>query len=109
MTISGATAPPDVWILEVANGASWRPGSDARAGRPGAQAAVVVDPQRDVAQYLAFAQENDLRITHVFLTHLHADFLAGHLELRDRTGATICLGANAKAEYAFGRWVTATP
>lgn len=63
--------------------------------------AVVVDPQRDIEQYLAFAQAHDLRITHVFLTHLHADFLAGHLELRDRTGATICLGAAAKAEYPF--------
>ena len=49
--------------------------------------AAVVDPQRDVQQYLAFAQEHGLRITHVVLTHLHADFLAGHLELRDRTGA----------------------
>ena len=38
---------------------------------------------------------------HVFLTHLHADFVAGHLELRDRTGATIYLGAAAKAEYPF--------
>ncbi len=63
--------------------------------------AAVVDPQRDVAQYLAFAQEHDLRITHVFLTHLHADFLAGHLELRNRTGAVICLGAQATAEYTF--------
>src|SRR5262245_31206264 len=63
--------------------------------------AAVVDPQRDIAQYLAFAQERNLRITHVFLTHLHADFLAGHLELRDRTGATICLGAGASAEYPF--------
>ncbi len=62
--------------------------------------AVVVDPQRDVEQYLAFAREHELRITHVFLTHLHADFLAGHLELRDRTGAIICLGAEASAEYA---------
>lgn len=63
--------------------------------------AAVVDPQRDVEQYLAFAQEHGLRITHVILTHLHADFLAGHLELRDRTGAAICLGAKASAEYAF--------
>ena len=63
--------------------------------------AAVVDPQRDVQQYLAFAQEHGLRITHVVLTHLHADFLAGHLELRDRTGATVCLGAKATAEYAF--------
>ena len=63
--------------------------------------AAVVDPQRDIDGYLAFAAEHDLAIRHVFLTHLHADFLAGHLELRDRTGATIYLGAAAKAEYAF--------
>ena len=62
--------------------------------------AAIVDPQRDIEQYLAFAKEHDLHITHVFLTHLHADFLAGHLELRHRTGAAICLGAQAKAEYA---------
>jgi hydroxyacylglutathione hydrolase len=63
--------------------------------------AAVVDPQRDIDQYLAFARERDLRIAHVLLTHLHADFIAGHLELRDRVGATIYLGAAAKAEYAF--------
>jgi hydroxyacylglutathione hydrolase len=63
--------------------------------------AAVVDPQRDVDQYLAFAAEHGLRIEHVFLTHLHADFIAGHLELRDRVGAKIYLGAAAKAEYSF--------
>jgi len=63
--------------------------------------AAVVDPQRDVDQYLAFAAEHGLRIEHVFLTHLHADFVAGHLELRDRANATIYLGAAAKAEYPF--------
>jgi hydroxyacylglutathione hydrolase len=63
--------------------------------------AAVVDPQRDIDQYVAFAGEHGLRIAHVFLTHFHADFLAGHLELRDRTGATIYLGASAKAEYGF--------
>jgi glyoxylase-like metal-dependent hydrolase (beta-lactamase superfamily II)/rhodanese-related sulfurtransferase len=62
--------------------------------------AVVVDPQRDVDRYLAFAKEHGLAIRHVFLTHFHADFLAGHLELRDRTGAAIYLGGAAKAEYA---------
>ncbi len=65
--------------------------------------AAVVDPQRDVDQYLAFAAEHGLTIRHVLLTHLHADFLAGHLELRDRAGATIYLGARAEAEYAFTR------
>ena len=63
--------------------------------------AVVVDPQRDTDQYLAFASEHGLKIKDVFLTHLHADFVAGHLELRDRAGATIHLGAAAKAGYSF--------
>jgi len=63
--------------------------------------AAVVDPQRDTDQYVAFAAEHGLKIKHVFLTHLHADFVAGHLELRDRVGAKIYLGAAAKAAYAF--------
>ena len=63
--------------------------------------AAVIDPQRDVEQYLADAVEHGLEIRHVFLTHLHADFVAGHLELRDRTGAAIHLGAKAATEYAF--------
>jgi glyoxylase-like metal-dependent hydrolase (beta-lactamase superfamily II) len=63
--------------------------------------AAVVDPQRDTDQYIAFAAEHKLKIRHVFLTHLHADFVAGHLELRDRVGAAIYLGAAAKAAYAF--------
>jgi len=63
--------------------------------------AAVVDPQRDIEQYLAFAAAHHLTIKHVFLTHLHADFIAGHLELRDRVGAVIYLGAKATAEYAF--------
>ena len=63
--------------------------------------AAVVDPQRDVHQYLEFAGERQLRIAHVFLTHFHADFVAGHLELRDATGATIYLGRTASAEYPF--------
>jgi glyoxylase-like metal-dependent hydrolase (beta-lactamase superfamily II)/rhodanese-related sulfurtransferase len=64
-------------------------------------AAAVVDPQRDVEQYLAFAAERRLRIEHVLLTHLHADFVAGHLELRNRVGARIYLGRSASAEYPF--------
>ncbi|MGB7728711.1 MAG: MBL fold metallo-hydrolase, partial [Candidatus Acidiferrum sp.] len=63
--------------------------------------AAVVDPQRDVDMYLNFAAERNLQIKHVFLTHLHADFIAGHLELRNRAGATIYLGAKAQAEYRF--------
>jgi rhodanese-related sulfurtransferase/glyoxylase-like metal-dependent hydrolase (beta-lactamase superfamily II) len=63
--------------------------------------AIVVDPQRDIQQYLADADSCGLSIRHVFLTHFHADFIAGHLELRDRCGAIIHLGARAAAEYPF--------
>jgi hydroxyacylglutathione hydrolase len=63
--------------------------------------AIIVDPQRDIQQYLADAETYGLQIRHVFLTHFHADFVAGHLELRDRCGATIHLGSRAHAEYAF--------
>ncbi len=61
----------------------------------------VVDPQRDVGRYLEAAERTGCQIRHVFLTHLHADFIAGHLELRDRVGAVIHLGGRAQAEYEF--------
>ncbi len=70
-------------------------------GDEASSTAIVVDPQRDIQQYLADASTFGLQIRHVFLTHFHADFVAGHLELRDRCGATIHLGARAQAEYAF--------
>jgi len=70
-------------------------------GDEDSKAAVIVDPQRDTDQYLAFAKEHGLTIQHVVLTHFHADFVAGHLELRNRTGAAIYLGVAAKAEYPF--------
>jgi glyoxylase-like metal-dependent hydrolase (beta-lactamase superfamily II)/rhodanese-related sulfurtransferase len=62
--------------------------------------AVVVDPQRDVERYEADAKELGARITQVWLTHPHADFVAGHTELAQRTGATIAISALAKAEFA---------
>jgi hydroxyacylglutathione hydrolase len=61
--------------------------------------AVVVDPQRDIDQYIADAKAGGYTIKHVFLTHFHADFIAGHIELRDRAGATIHLGRRAEAEF----------
>lgn len=63
--------------------------------------AVVVDPQRDVDVYVELAKRHGLTIRHVFLTHFHADFVAGHLELARRTGARIHLGAQARADYEF--------
>lgn len=65
--------------------------------------AVVVDPQRDVEQYLHDAQEGGYSIRYVVLTHFHADFLAGHIELRNRAGARIVMGARAEAEFDFQR------
>ncbi|RLS32065.1 MAG: MBL fold metallo-hydrolase [Planctomycetota bacterium] len=62
--------------------------------------AAVVDPQRDVDQYLRDAAAGGYRIQDVFLTHFHADFVAGHIELRERAGATIRLGMRAEAEFA---------
>jgi hydroxyacylglutathione hydrolase len=70
-------------------------------GDEASSTAIIVDPQRDIQQYLADAQKLGLQIRHVFLTHFHADFVAGHLELRDRCGATIYLGSRAQAEYKF--------
>jgi len=67
----------------------------------GSGEAAVVDPQRDVEQYVEDARRLGCRIARVFLTHFHADFIAGHLELRDRERATIHLGSRAVAEYPF--------
>ncbi|WP_433500715.1 TSUP family transporter [Sphaerimonospora sp. CA-214678] len=61
--------------------------------------AVVVDPRRDIAEYVADAEAHGLRIEGVINTHFHADFIAGHLELADRTGAWIGYGRRAEAEY----------
>jgi hydroxyacylglutathione hydrolase len=61
--------------------------------------AVVVDPQRDVDQYIAEAEAQGYKIKHVIETHLHADFVSGHRELAARTGAEIVFGANSGAEF----------
>ncbi len=70
-------------------------------GDEATKTAAVVDPQRDIEHYLADAARQGFTIRHVFLTHFHADFVAGHLELAARSGATIRLGARARAEYEF--------
>jgi rhodanese-related sulfurtransferase/glyoxylase-like metal-dependent hydrolase (beta-lactamase superfamily II) len=63
--------------------------------------AVVVDPQRDVNEYLADADANGFTITKVIETHFHADFLSGHLELAARTDAEIVYGAAAAGRVGF--------
>ena len=61
--------------------------------------AVVVDPQRDISGYLADAGDHGLRIERVIETHLHADFLSGHLELAAATGAVISYGDQASTDF----------
>ncbi len=63
--------------------------------------AAVIDPRRDIDIYVEDARQHGFEIKHVILTHFHADFVAGHIELRDRVDARIYLGARAKAEFDF--------
>ncbi|MFE6977511.1 rhodanese-like domain-containing protein [Streptomyces sp. NPDC057682] len=61
--------------------------------------AVVVDPRRDVSEYLADAEAHGFTVVGVINTHFHADFVAGHLEMAARTGAWIGYGRRAETEY----------
>jgi hydroxyacylglutathione hydrolase len=61
--------------------------------------AAVVDPQRDVDQYIDDARAHGLEIRYILETHLHADFVSGHFELAALTGAEIVFGAKAEAEF----------
>ena len=62
--------------------------------------AIVVDPQRDVDIYLKAAEQHGVKIKHIFETHLHADFVSGHKELAQRTGAKIYIGPNGGARVS---------
>jgi glyoxylase-like metal-dependent hydrolase (beta-lactamase superfamily II)/rhodanese-related sulfurtransferase len=61
--------------------------------------AAIIDPQRDVEIYLEAAVRNGWKIEHIIETHLHADFVSGHHELAERTGARIYLGAGSGALF----------
>lgn len=63
--------------------------------------AVVVDPRRDVSEYLNDAEARGFTVVGVINTHFHADFVAGHLEVASRTGAWIGYGRRAETEYAI--------
>lgn len=65
--------------------------------------AVIIDPLREVQQYIDRAAQDKVTIKYVFLTHFHADFVSGHVDLADKTGATIVLGPNAETSYAFAK------
>ena len=61
--------------------------------------AAVIDPQRDVEIYLEAARRLGVKIRHIFETHLHADFVSGHVELGAKTGARIYLGEASHAGF----------
>ncbi len=61
--------------------------------------AAIIDPQRDIQQYIDEAETNGQRIKYVIETHSHADFVSGHLELAGKTGAQIIYGQRAKTEF----------
>ncbi|MFC4604502.1 rhodanese-like domain-containing protein [Rhodococcus kronopolitis] len=72
-------------------------------GDEGTGRAVVVDPRRDITEYLEDARRYGLTIEGVINTHFHADFVSGHLELLDVTGAWIGFGEAAETEYPIRR------
>ncbi len=61
--------------------------------------AAVIDPLRDPAPYLKLARERGTQIKYVFETHFHADFVSGHIDLANKTGASIVFGPNATPAY----------
>jgi hydroxyacylglutathione hydrolase len=67
----------------------------------GNRSCAVIDPERDISRYLATAQQMGLRITHVLATHLHADFISGHRELADATGARIHAPRSAECGFPY--------
>ncbi len=62
--------------------------------------AAIIDPLREVKPYLDRAKKDGVRIKYVFETHFHADFVSGHLDLSEKTGAPIVFGPSAKPEFA---------
>jgi len=63
--------------------------------------AVVIDPLRETSPYTERADNDNAKIKYIFLTHFHADFVSGHVDLAKKTGATIVYGPGATAEYEF--------
>jgi len=70
-------------------------------GCPAKGVMIVVDPKRDIDDYLAIAREEGMRITHIIDTHVHADHVSGAHELSARTGAPICMHPGTPAKFAF--------
>ena len=61
--------------------------------------AAIIDPLREPQPYIERAQKNGAQIKFIFETHIHADFVSGHVDLAKKTGATIVFGPNAKTTF----------
>ena len=61
--------------------------------------AAIFDPLREVQPYIKRAKLDDAKIKYIFETHFHADFVSGHLDLKEKTGAKIVFGPTAKPNY----------
>jgi hydroxyacylglutathione hydrolase len=70
-------------------------------GCPATGEAIVVDPNRDVEQYMRAAADEGLRVTHITETHIHADFVSGSRELAQRTGAQLLLSDEGDAGWKY--------
>jgi len=68
-------------------------------GCPAARQMVVVDPKRDVQDYMDISRNEGMKITHIIETHIHADHVSGQQELKSRTGADICVLDSSPVEY----------
>jgi hydroxyacylglutathione hydrolase len=91
--IEGDQVKFEQYYLECLSQASYLVGDESTG------VAAVVDPRRDVAEYVADAEAAGLQIAYVIETHFHADFLSGHLELAAATGAEIIFGAAVEPDF----------
>src|SRR5690242_9259094 len=63
--------------------------------------AAIIDPMRDVEEYIQLAKQRGAEIKYIFETHFHADFVSGHIDLSKATGATIIYGPDTRANFPF--------
>lgn len=63
--------------------------------------AAIIDPLREVQPYIDRLEKDGVKLKYIFETHFHADFVSGHIDLAEKTGAAIVYGPNAKPEFEF--------
>ena len=63
--------------------------------------AAIIDPLRDIEEYLLLAKSRNAKIKYIFETHFHADFVSGHLDLAQASGAPIVYGPETEASFPF--------